>query len=283
MAGLGSVNDNKGKFLSIAGGYIWDRKADESSADFATQTFKRADGTEGVRKGARYADLSGMVKKVEFKTHPEYGENINMTVEADGELFIVSISTNNRYSQDTMKALLKMDLSKPIFMKPYDFTDRESNKRVMGISFRQDGEKVNLRNDDAPMKDGDWFKTASKKDIRRFFEDLTEWYVGEVEEKVCSQFLDVEEEKVETQKEEPVKKAPVKTEEPVKKVTPLKMRKALKLYIQENYEDKELPKLSKEDLVKWYNLTLEDEELPFEEDGEVSEEELDSQLQSLMK
>ena len=185
MSGLGSVKEGgRSTFLTIAGGYIWDRKADASNANYATQEFNRADGTVGERAGARYADLTGLVSKVEFRTHPQYGENVNVTIAANGEDFILSVSTNNRYSQDLMKALLSADLSLPLFVKPYDFVGKDK-KRAMGISFRQNGEKIALRVEGAPTQPGEWFKTAGSKNIKRFFEDLNEWYVNEVTNKVA--------------------------------------------------------------------------------------------------
>lgn len=184
MAGLGTVNEGgRSTFLTIAGGYIWNRKAESNDPNYATQDFKRADGTTGTRAGARYADLTGPVSKVEFKTHPQYGQNINVTITANGENFILSISTNNRYSQDMMKALLNGDLTQDFYIKPYDFVGKDG-RRAMGISFRQNGEKLNLRVENAPSQEAAWFKTAGSKNIRRFFEDLNEWYVNEVTNKV---------------------------------------------------------------------------------------------------
>jgi len=289
--GLGTVNNNTGVFLSIAGGYIWNRKAEETDSNYATQEYTKADKTTGVRKGARYQDLTGTITGVQFKTHQEYGENINVNFEdEDGGKYIISISTNNRYSQDMMKALLKADLSKEIFVKPFDFLDKDK-KRVMGISFRQNGEKINLRNEDAPSKDPDWFKNSTKKLIKRFFEDLTEWLVEEVEEKVCSQFSDTKaKEKSEAKTAEKPKEVE-KTEEKKEpqKVTPLKMKKAIKAYIVKNYKGEEMPNLSKDELVKWYNFVLADDELPFsdEEDNEpdstVERSKIDGQLDALLK
>ena len=286
MSGLGTVQKTNGTYLSIAGGFIWNRKiTDVNDPNFAKQEFVRKDKTIGTREGAQYADLTGTVIGVEFKTHDEYGESINVTVEAGGENYILSISTNNRYSQDMMKALLKADLSKPIFMKPYDFVDK-TGKRANGVVFRQDGEKIVLRNDDAPSKDSDWFKTADKKKIRRFFEDLTEWFVAEIEEKVCSKLTSAPVKKQEglgSAKTETKETEAPKTEAP--KVTPLKMKKAVKAYIEENYEDKEMPKLSKDELVVWYGLVLEMEDLPFpaeETNAEVPAGDLDSQLELLI-
>lgn len=285
--GLGKVRESNTLYLSIAGGFIWNKKADESDPDYATQEYTKADKSTGVRSGAQYADLTGIVKGCQFKSHSQYGDSINVTIDSDGDLFILAVPTNNRYSQDLMRALLKADLELPLFIKPYDFVGQD-RKRTMGISFRQNGDKLDLRIDDAPTKDKDWFKQATKKDIKRFFEDLNDWYVERVKTSISVKVSESnEDEETDTTQEAPKKEfKPV--EEAPKKITPLKMKKALKEYIAENYEDKELPKLSKDDLVAWYELSLQEEELPFEDEdeglanAEVSQEDLDSQLDALM-
>lgn len=294
MAGLGAVKENKGTFLSVAGGYIWDRKADKSNPHYATQTYTKKDKTEGTRAGAQYGDLLGKVVSVVFREHNEYGQSINVGFEAEGELFIVSIGTNNRNSQDLMRALLVADLDQDLYMRPYDFQDKQK-KRVQGISFKQNGEKLNLRVDGAPSESAEWFKSAAKKDVRRFFEDLSDWYVGMIQENVIPVLL-----KKNAKREEPKKsglgtpksenveapntgndvEAPPTIEElgvqkpktqPKKEVsekpTVIKMRRFLKSYIEDNYgEGYSLPKLSKDDVSKWYDLAQEGEELPLEED-----------------
>ena len=213
--GLGAVNSGaRSTFLTIAGGYIWNRKAESNDPNYATQEFNRADGTVGERAGARYADLTGDVSKVEFKTHPQFGENVNVTISSGGENYILSISTNNRYSQDLMKCLLTADLTQSLFIKPYDFTGKDG-KRAMGISFRQNGEKVALRVEGAPTQTGEWFKTAGSKNIKRFFEDLNEWYVKEVTTKVVSS---VETKAIANEMPSLAQEAPVAKAAPVAKV-----------------------------------------------------------------
>lgn len=305
--GLGSVSENGvAVFLSIAGGFIWNRKAEKTDPNYATQNYEKADKSTGTRAGARYADLTGKVVGVQFKQHPEYGESINVTFDSDGERYIISVSTNNRYSQDLMKALLNMDLEKELFVKPYDFVGTDK-KRAQGISFRQDGEKIDLKVKDAPTKEEGWFKTAGKKDVKRFFEDLNDWFVAEVEERITPKFGPLEPKAPSEDKEEkaPVDKTPekkvaskpaVKAEEPkvdtasVPAVTPLKMKMKLRTYSAENYEGRELPALEPGQLVQWYNLAMQEEELPWEEipetpavDAEVEESDLDSQLDALLE
>jgi hypothetical protein len=184
QAGGSEGSEMKSTFLAVAGGYIWDKKADKSHPNFATQEFKKLGDEIGTRQGAQYKSLSGSVVGVRFNTHEKYGESILVTIQSNDERFIISISTNNRYSQDMMKGLLKMDFSKEVLLTPYDFIDKKTLKRVQGLSFKQDGQKIMLKNDDAPFVEGDFFKTATPKKIKRFFEDLTEWFVSEVTSKV---------------------------------------------------------------------------------------------------
>ena len=174
-------------YLAVAGGYVWNKKEDESHPQFAKQEFKKIDGTTGSRQGARYDSLTGVIAGVEIKTHDQYGESIQTKIVSGGDTFTLSISTNNRYSQDMMKALLKLDLSIPVMLRPYDFVNKQ-NKRVQGISFMQNGQKVLLRNDDAPFNP-DVFVSGDKKKIKRFFEDLTEWFVDEVTSKVINGYF----------------------------------------------------------------------------------------------
>lgn len=317
--GLGAVSQGDGTFLSIAGGYIWDRKADKSHPNYAEQEFEKQDKTIGVRTGAQYGDLTGRVTKVQFRTHPEYGGSINVTFLAAGKNYIVSISCNNRYSQDMYKGLLLMNLDKLVTIKPYDFIGQDK-RRAQGLTFTQDGEKLSLKYE-VPAdytKDEGWFKENGKTDkgkklIKRFFEDLDEWYQSEVEEKVVpnvkfiapekgsdaektTETKTVKEEKsTETEKEsEKTEEAETETkteERPATGVSILAMKKKLRAYIAENYPGEELPNLPTNELAKWYDLSMQEEELPFEEasqeeeqqEGELSDDELNDQLNNLME
>lgn len=315
MAGLGAVTESNTPYLSIAGGFIWNKKVEEGQPNYATQNFERADKTIGTRAGGRYADLTGKVVGVQFKVHVEYGESINVKIDAgEAGMFIISISTNNRYSQDFMKVLLLMDLTKDLFIKPYDFVGTDK-KRAQGISFRQDGNKISLRVETPAefQKEKDFWKTASKKEIKRYFEDLNDWFVAEVEEKVISKMAaDVPTDKPPTQGlgaateavsqpadevdpadrnvAEPASKPAETAKETTAaepKITPIKMKSALKAYSAENYEGRAIPRLSRQDLEVWYNLSLNDEELPFEDTTEaapaaVAGADLGSQLNSLL-
>lgn len=303
MSGLGTVKEVKNMYLSIAGGYIWDRKAESTNPNYATQDFNRADGTVGTRQGARYADLTAKILGVEFRVHEKFGESVNITTEAGGDRFIIAISTNNQYSQCFMKALLLMDLNKDLYIKPYDFTGTDG-KRAQGISFRQDGAKIDLKEVKLPaefIKEKEFWKTSDKKKIKRFFEDLSDYFVGEVEAKVCSQLTSIpppQKKEVVVEESQPEEVKEVKEVEPSDEAksgttseqiaeesrpSQIKMKKAIRAYITENYDEGEvMPALSKEEVIVWYDLSLAEEELPFPIEGEVAGNELDDALAALI-
>lgn len=301
MAGLGSADKGaRAPFLSVAGGFLWDRSVEDvDHPNFSKQEYKRADGTKGERQGAKYGYIEGMITEVIFRTHEKYGENINVRIVIDEETqYLVSSRTNNRYCSDIMKFLLKCDFDKEAYLKPYDFTGSDGN-RATGISFRQDGKKIPLKCEESPKKSSEWFAEASKKDKKRFFEDVNDWFVQEVKDSILPQFSK-EEGNVEVKAEtKPKAKKEVKEEkkevtglgkkkkevEEVKTVTVLQMKRFLKSFIAENYEDETLPKLSKEDVKIWYDLAEADEDLPFPKEEveakEESEDDLNAQLEAL--
>lgn len=291
MAIQGSSNREKALFLSIQAGAIWDKKADESSEFYKEETYEKKDGSTGTRKGARYESVSGFVTGVRFSTHAEYGDSLNITLQDGGEKFIISTQVDNRYCGDLMKMLLIADLEKMLIIRPYDFIDQKG-KRAMGISVRQDGEKISLRVEGSPFKDAEWFKSAAKRDVKRFFEDVTDYFLSRVKEEICPRFAqptssvasneyDESDEEPE-EKREPEAKPEVKAEaKPVKKaellpeekpaatdtVTPIAMKRVIRKYMQEVYPGVDMPDLKGAELIKWHSLCINFDELPIPEES----------------
>ena len=287
--GLVANTEKRKTYLSVAAGNIWNKKIGKEDPNYAEEEYKDSKGETQTRKGARYKVLTGRITGVEFRQHPQYGESMAVTINDDGGDFILSIGTNNQYSQSMLKALLVMDVEKDIYISPYDF-EKPGEKRSRGIAFRQDGVKLDFSTIVRPEKfekEKDFWKTAGQKDIRRFFEDLTDWYIGQVKEKVVPKFdsivLDEPSPKT-TPKvvEKVVAKQEVDAPKEDAKPSVIKMKKFIKSYIEENYENETLPKLSKEEVSVWYELALVDEELPFKDEDEVSQGDVDSELSALL-
>ena len=124
--------------------------------------------------------------------------------------------------------------------------------------------------------------------------------MGEVEEKVIP-FLNSQEQVAQSEDPGPVQAAPVQEkvyakeqdsrplEEVVGESTPtlsnVGKKKAIKAYIDENYPDNVMPKLSRDQVNEWYELVQAEEELPFDstsDENEVGQADLKSQLSALM-
>ena len=211
----GKDGDNA-TYLGVAGGYIWDKSKDKDDPNFTTQEYKKGNDEVGVRSGASYGSIEGTITGVRFNTHEKYGESIIVSLkDSTSENFLISISTNNRYSQDMMKGLLLIDFSKSVKMTPYDTDNwaKKQPKRNQGISFIQDGEKIQLKIDAAPFKGKEFWAENNSKKIKRFFEDLTDWLIDSVTARIEeSNFESVAESKPVSQSpnvEAPVAKAPV--------------------------------------------------------------------------
>ena len=303
MLGKPSKGGNK-KFLNFAGGAIWDKKGTDTENEFyEEEEYSKKDGSVGVRKGYKYGDITGQIVGVSIYEGKNF-TTLNVTMKSDAGVFVLSAGKGSNYGTTLAKILLMADLSKPIYLKPYYFINEDNKKLVQGISGRQghsEGQKFDLKQVELTSKPQEWFKGATKKEIRRFYEDQTDELYGILEDEVISKFdsnakdffkdaadkgkdTAPKQEAKEEVKEEPKDEAPKRerrsrrrkqedespkeeaSESSSSKVSPIKMKKFLKDYIEENYgEEYTLPKLTKVDLEKWYELALAEEELPIED------------------
>lgn len=183
--GLGISTEKRTTYLVIAGGKIWDRKAEKDHPNYMVQEWKDLKGVVNERVGAAYDTLSGKVTDVYTKVHPEYGEALYVTLSDGGEKYTLNIKTNTANSQHMMKALLTMDLSQDILTKPYDYI--KGTKRKVGISFVQNGTELDLYNFKVPKEwetDKDFWKVENRKKYLRWLEDFSDYLVSEIESKV---------------------------------------------------------------------------------------------------
>ncbi len=97
---------------------------------------KLKNGDEGFKWEIVYKDIEGMIEKIGFKD-TDYGKNLE--VEIDGAVLSVGVKTN--YGTDLMKKLPEVDLSQPVKVVPYQFTDDQGKERK-GITIYQNEKKI---------------------------------------------------------------------------------------------------------------------------------------------
>lgn len=291
--------EEKGKvvFLNVAGGLLWDKTGvDKENKSYLVQEYTFNDEKK-TRKGYAEKAMQGLVTGIKVNTHEKFGEFAIVEFDIEGKKVVLSVKTNTTNSQHLFGALLNMDATAPLYVKPYDFIAKAHPKfgaggRRQGISFKQNDAPLNIKVSDAP-----WDKFEGVKDNavmkKRFFEDLNIWYVEKINALSIKLFGEsVEKESDEkapsNETEKTVEKKAVATEKVVQSITPMKMKRFLRGYISENYENGEtLPSdIKGDELKKWYDLAQAGEELVFSETEsnlpEVSTENLASQLDDLL-
>lgn len=259
----------KATYLNPVGGYLWEKSTDTSHPNYREQEYLFKNETQ-VRKGITHDDKLGKVTDVRV-VDGTYGEGLTVKLNtADGD-FILSMGTGNARANQMFCALLNMDLDKEILVRHYEFegtdkvTKEKNGKIISGLTFLQDGQKVNARDVvGMPPKDPNFFdrKKFAVAKQKMYYMVLTEWFKDELNERVIPNLDGA------VKADEPIKEAIEPISAPVsepKKVGALGMKRAIKAYIAVNYSDEVIPSgLKGDELVTWYKLVLSEDELPFE-------------------
>jgi len=115
--------------------------------------------------------LDGIIAKLEFKDHQEYGKSLVITIDEDGVLSQLQLSCNSKYFHSFVARIKACDLSANIKIVPFSFDDKEKKKRDgtpkvnTGITLYQDDNKIepNITKEN-PLKDAPEFpKNTSDK------------------------------------------------------------------------------------------------------------------------
>jgi hypothetical protein len=141
------TNNDKGSatYLRIADGKIVE-EVDKNTIGAVSRTTKPSDehpeGREVWERRDSY--LEGVVTSM-WRKEREYKGDINrslvLRISDVGENCQLEIKEGGRYWSSFMLRLPNMDLTKPIRIAPYDFTDKEG-KRVIGLNVFQGDVKV---------------------------------------------------------------------------------------------------------------------------------------------
>ena len=147
-----SKNESKGsgKFVSIADGKF-KIKVSEGTEGAIART--KEDGTE-VHELV-FDKLTAVIKDIKA-VDTEWGKKIEVSVDAQGNDYTISMSFASSYAITLLRNLTsdKFIASKAVELAPYSFETNENGKekKMIGISIKQDGEKLKSRfeNTDVP-------------------------------------------------------------------------------------------------------------------------------------
>lgn len=187
MATLTPVSEGK-PYLTIIGGRIT-KKVTEDTPGAIRREYEDSKGNKGVKFELQYKEINGKIKDLKYKTHPEYGESLEVVFDE----FVLSMNIESKFYKAFAKKIPSADIHKDVALSPYDY--EKNGERVIGMSVKQNG--IELENfcwdkskeayiESYPKFVGQW-ETATKKDKTLYFlevEDFLKQLVGSVKERL---------------------------------------------------------------------------------------------------
>jgi hypothetical protein len=91
--------------------------------------------------------LDGLIIDAFIKSHEQYGDSMELVIMDNGEEFQFSINMDSSYGRSFLFRMPNIDVGSHILLKPYNFEDKETEKKRIGITVYQkdsdfDGGKV---------------------------------------------------------------------------------------------------------------------------------------------
>ena len=131
------LGDWGARYLTIIAGKLSQKVSEDT--DGAIKREYDVDGNKGVKWELRYKNLSGFITWIEFK-QSDYGEMCIVTIEQNWEVDKLTMNTDSRYFADLGRKISNIDLSKTVFINPYDF--EKNGKQIRWLDIKQDWEKI---------------------------------------------------------------------------------------------------------------------------------------------
>jgi len=91
-----------------------------------------------------YASLDGLVTGIELKEGTEFGDQLLISMEDVGEIFVVTLGLKSREAKGFMMCLPNIDLSISVHLQPYNYERKKDGKKMIGMGVSYTGEKDNI-------------------------------------------------------------------------------------------------------------------------------------------
>jgi hypothetical protein len=178
-----SSTGNKPYLRIVQGNWVEKADKDHPEAKRRDYTVPKT-GEEKHVYEITYRNWEGAIQDIEVR-QLDFGRMCYITLEDA----ILTINTDSRYFQNLVPRLMNADLSKPILFHPYNMETGEG-KKVIGISIKQNGEKIPSYYADEKNRKKDKHPEPSEKDKSK--KGYWTMYFSEVEEFLISQLNKLE-------------------------------------------------------------------------------------------
>lgn len=116
-------------------------ECDEGDEGAKKREYETSDGKIGVKFEKIYSEITGIISNVRFQDG-NYGVQLQLTItDGDEKPITLSLGTASNFGERMMEKLLAVDLTQPVTIAPYSFTD-EKGKSKKGVTVIQDGKKI---------------------------------------------------------------------------------------------------------------------------------------------
>lgn len=146
--GLGNEDYGKTTYLSIAHGKL---KYKIQSTDEEMKTNPKIAKTEKdgkVNFWMTFDNIEGYLTGIYFKKadNPDYDNQFHIQItDTDGERYNIAVGTSSPYWESIFNIIFKIDFSKQVKLKPYDFKTKTKDGgeiSIIGTTVYQDGAKL---------------------------------------------------------------------------------------------------------------------------------------------
>lgn len=127
------------------GTFIQTSLPDKSKVTSETKGATRFESKKGtVTWALAFKDLTGYLESIDYVENKDYGNKVVLSIRDGIDVFKVTIAEDSRFWFAIAEKLPNADLTKQIYFKPFDFIDKTSGKRKIGVTMRYVGEKGDL-------------------------------------------------------------------------------------------------------------------------------------------
>lgn len=128
-------------YVSILADGLLHLPVPEGTEGSIVREYETSDGTKGSKTEMVFTELSGVISKIAF-FEGDFGKLLQLTVvDGEEEPITLSVGTATNFGEDLMKKLPAIDITLPVRLVPYSFTD-EKGKNKKGVTVYQNEVKV---------------------------------------------------------------------------------------------------------------------------------------------
>ena len=136
-----STETTSGKYLNVVQGDLRE-KVEEGTEKAVRRVYETSNGTKGEKWEIVYSNgISGIIEDIQLRDG-DFGEQLSIHISDVGEHFYINVPSDSNYATDLLKKLPNIDLKKEVFLRPYSFTPKDSDKVKRGMTVKQGNKKI---------------------------------------------------------------------------------------------------------------------------------------------